>query len=413
MRIAHCFNLANDAYNVCKGLRMIGVEADLFILLTHCGSLPHWEDGSVNLPELGDQSFPNLSAFQYDMPQWVHWAQRFPSAQEWAARKLAFRLSRYYPSILPKPHPFRFVRGLRNSQTPRRRQLVAQLPELSKYDLVVGHAPFADLAWFYTEKYGRPYLIYDAGWARYLADPGYHEALEGYKNATKIFLTNVDTYPLFHALGIADDKLVYTPFAIDTSRYAPSNKKEVNGSPTFLMISRPLWEIKGNQRALYSFARYLERKPNARLQLIDWGSIQPDHHRLRTLVGKLGIREHIDWLPFAHKRLLVEYMNRADVIFDQFEKGAFGTAALEAMSCGKPLVSYADPELWTQWHGSVPPIPQARTVDEIYDRLVELEDAEVRERYGRQARDWILGTCSLKVVAERHKRIYEDVLNRS
>jgi len=100
----------------------------------------------------------------------------------------------------------------------------------------------------------------------------------------------------------------------------------------------------------------------------------------------------------------------ADVVFDQFVFGAFGTTAPEAMSCGKPVVGYADSGMWEKWHGSLPPVVNAQSVDEIYRRMVELEDEDLRRKRGEKGRRWVAETCEMKVVAKRQLQTFREVL---
>ena len=54
----------NDGYSVCKGLRKLGVDSDLFIERpSHVASLPQWEDGEVDMDILGDPYDPNWTPF--------------------------------------------------------------------------------------------------------------------------------------------------------------------------------------------------------------------------------------------------------------------------------------------------------------------------------------------------------------
>jgi hypothetical protein len=82
------------------------------------------------------------------------------------------------------------------------------------------------------------------------------------------------------------------------------------------------------------------------------------------------------------------------------------------MSCGKPVVAHADPLLWTRWHGSAPPVVEARTEEEIYRQMVTLEDSRLREDYGRRGRTWIAENCEIKLVARQQLKICEELLKK-
>jgi glycosyltransferase involved in cell wall biosynthesis len=294
---------------------------------------------------------------------------------------------------------------------------------LEYYDLVVGHIPFARYAPFYWRKFHRPYIIYDAGMIRYLHSPDYVNTRspilpltrDGYRNAARIIFTNVDTYPLFIKHGYDPQKLVYSPFAVDTELYAPKPElAERNDAPVFFMPMRPD-PMKGKPLALKAFARYVKRKPKARLWMIDWGNRQLEQKGSQYLTEKkmveaLGIAGNVDWLPGMPKHELVRRYNMADAIIDQLIVGGFGTTVHEALSCSKPVVGYADESAWLRFHGSVPPVLQARDTDEVYERMVELENPSTRKYYGSRGRKWVEETCEMKTVARQQLQVYQEVL---
>ncbi len=290
-------------------MRKLGIDAHLIIEKpSHVAGLPQWEDGHVDMSILGDPYDPNWDAFQWEMPEWVH---------VWDARKS------WYPF----------------SRTARWLRIVGKLGE---YDLVVGHAPFAKVAPLYKVLYHKPYIVFDAGWVRYLQQnqSGYSQARKGYRDAAMILYTNVDTEPMFTEQGYS--KQVYTPFAIDTEKYRPiksthSNQNEV---PNFFHPSRQDWAEKGNDRLITAFARYVKRNAKARLTMVEWYQSPEDLAKSKQLVSELGIQGNVEWVPVMPKNKLVEQYQMSTAVFDQFLFGAFGTTTPEALSGGKPVVGF-------------------------------------------------------------------------
>jgi glycosyltransferase involved in cell wall biosynthesis len=131
----------------------------------------------------------------------------------------------------------------------------------------------------------------------------------------------------------------------------------------------------------------------------------------KDLVKQLGVEDSVKWLPVMPKRRLVQLYNAADVVFDQYVFGALGTTTPEAMSCGRPVVAHVEPELWTKWHSSPPPVAEARNGEEIYQQMVKLENPCLREDYGRKGRTWIAENCEMKLVARQQLRICEELVN--
>jgi len=384
VKVAHVFNQCNDGWSICKGLRAIGVDAHLWLRYpSNVMALPHWEEVEIDTERLGDLDNPDWKVLgeKWTPPEFVH---------VWSTTRGRYPLSR----------TGRFIRFIL---------------ELGKYDLVVGHSPFARHARCYTMVNRKPYAIYDAGDIRYIDEDtesalgGYRKSRWGYRHASKIFYTNVDTYEIFKEKGFDQESIVYTPFAIDTSLYTKIDVPPMfeGHSPVFFSASRHSWIYKGNDRLVLAFHKYLKRNSKALLMLTDWG---PDLSRSKQLVATLGIGQNVKWLPVVSKKTLVKYYNACDALFDQFVYPAFGTLALEAMACQKSVVSYADTSLWEKVHGSVPPMMNASSTEEIYQAMTQLEDSDVRERYGSEARSWIERTCETTVVARLQEQVYSKII---
>lgn len=375
--------MANDGWSICKGLRKAGVDADLFIQRpSHVASLPQWEEeDDVDLENVGDLYEPNWQALQsgWDMPSWVHV---------------------YDTSV--------------NAQQVNRRNLIKQLGD---YDLVVGHYPFAvEVAHAYALTYERPYAIFDAGGIRYLYEPvdirlsSCEIGRWAYRHAARIFFSNVDTHAMFKGIQCDQRRLVYSPLAIDTDNYQPSSSNINPKDPVFFSPSRQDWAEKGNYKLIEAFARYLQRNPRATLLLVDWGDSPKDLRDSKQLVLKLGLTKNVRWLPVCHKRRLIELYNQSTAVFDQFNFGALGAISLEAMSCKKPVVGYAKPTYWNTHQGSMPPVLNCKTSDEIFQTMIKLEDSSLRETIGKRAREWVIKTCSLEKVARLHILNYKKML---
>ena len=359
-------------------MRKLGVDADLIIERpSHVASLPQWEDGEVEMGVLGDPYDPNWDAFKWSLPDWI---------QVWDDRKLWFPYSR----------------TLRWSSL---------LFMLRKYDLIIGHAPFAKIANPYRALYRKPYIIFDAGWIRYLPlnKKGYARARKGYREAARILYTNVDTESMLIEQGYS--KLAYTPFAIDTDKYSPS-QSQTPDTPTFFHPSRHDWPEKGNDRLLRGFAKYVQRNRKAKLVTVEWYQSIEDLQMSKQLVSELGIQENVRWVPVMPKSRLIEYYQKSTAIFDQFLFGAFGTTAPEALSCGKPVVGYVESKYWQKYHTEPPPVLNASSEDDIYNAMVKLEDEQLRIDLGKRGRKWIMQNCDYTRVSSQQLELYEEVLKQ-
>lgn len=373
LKIVHFFNLANDAYMIVKGLRKIGVEADLVVM--KYGSFfqhPHWEEIDSEIPFM---PYVTDEVFQYFMNKWKppFWIRFLDIGNK---KGLIKRIS----------VRFRMIRMMR------------------EYDLVIAHTPSSIYAMFA----GVPYIPFDAGYIRYILGPNLRQrlALKSYKAAPFIIYTNPDTKRIFESASL-ENKLVFIPFAIDTEKYSPSNEIP-NEVPTVILFpTRHIWQEKGNDIAIMAFDRYQKKfNPNAELHLCKWGK---DLELSISLIKKLGTR-NIIWHETLSKLKLITLYRKADVVLDQFVLGSYGTLTPEAMSCSKPVLTYLDKDTNLEAFGEMPPVVNVKTPEEIFDALTSLDRTKLLE-LGRKGRNWVLMRHSLEAVAKLHMNLYKKVID--
>lgn len=140
---------------------------------------------------------------------------------------------------------------------------------------------------------------------------------------------------------------------------------------------------KGLDRFLGAVARIGE---NPRLHIIvsGWGR---DYERAREMVPA-GM---VTFLPCAlSKPILFDFFRSVDVVVDQFLMGGYGTSAIEAMSCGTPVLMWFDnaPLLAVGWEP--PPVLNAHTEEEIARVLRGILAGTIDlEASGRAVHDWV------------------------
>ena len=366
------FNMANDGYLSVKGLRSIGVDAHLYYVSpTHVASLVEWEEGQVDYPKLGSQDSPNMLAFKFTRPDWIH------------------------PVFNQQGNAILFTRNL--------------LSELSDFDLIVGHYPFAQFLYHlqFQHRIAKPYIIYEAGMLRLLDNPNHPErdVMRVYRDAPLIIYANVDMEPLLRLHGL-EKHSTYLPLPVDTDKSLPA--KHENDHLVFLHPTRHYHQEKGNDRLLAAFAEYVKRNPKAELRLCDWGG--EDLAASKMLIYRYNLAGNVTWLPLMGKLDLIKEYQHADAVFDQYIYGATGSVTPEALSCGKPVCTRIVPELFRYWHGSAPPVLNAQEPHQIYEAMIQLEDKNLRERVGEEGRKWVCEQQSLKFVAEHETDIHRKVL---
>jgi N-acetyl-alpha-D-glucosaminyl L-malate synthase BshA len=120
------------------------------------------------------------------------------------------------------------------------------------------------------------------------------------------------------------------PNFVDTQLYLPGERKP---GPKLIVHNsnfRPVKRVEDVVRVFFA----VQQKHDCELALIGDG---PDRSRLERLVHELGLAAKV---RFLGKQLrFVEVLQAADVFLLPSEIESFGLAALEALSCGVPVVA--------------------------------------------------------------------------
>ncbi len=162
---------------------------------------------------------------------------------------------------------------------------------------------------------------------------------------------------------------------------------------------------------LRGFAEAARERPAMRLVCAGWGA---DLERSKALIGELGIGDRVELLPFAlSKTRLLHYYWAVDIVADQFTVGSYGASALEAMSCGLPLLIAVDRDRFAGRFPTLPPVMNVASPAEIGQALGALTDhAELRARVGAESRAWVKANHG-EALARRTFQMCEQVVREA
>lgn len=227
---------------------------------------------------------------------------------------------------------------------------------------------------------------------------------------------------IYDKLGVPEGRAIEViPNFVDTERFTPAPVRdrsrfdaifasaggdpEDRGAPVLFHVSsfRPVKRVVDLVEVLAS----VRRRMKARLMLIGDG---PDRQSLMSRARELNVQRHV-CLVGAHAEF-VDYLRNADVFLLPSESESFGVAALEALSCGVPVVAYRV--------GGIPDV-----VVPAVGRLVEpfdvqafaaatagiLSDPDSRETMGRAARAHVTTRFGRDAAISRYEDHYRRVLD--
>lgn len=102
----------------------------------------------------------------------------------------------------------------------------------------------------------------------------------------------------------------------------------------------------------------------------------------------------------------VERLAETRVVLGQFGIGAIGNVELEAMSVGRPVIAYVNPD----WYPDPPPIISERDPHRIAGKVKALlRKPDEADRIGRAGREWVERHHSPKAVRDQLLEVYERV----
>lgn len=200
---------------------------------------------------------------------------------------------------------------------------------------------------------------------------------------------------------------------IDTDQYSriqcPKVKNYLapNGEKILMHISnfRSVKRVKDTILILQEVLQHTE----ANLVLVGDG---PDRSDAEKLSRELNLADHVKFL--GKQSTLVELLSAADIFLLPSQSESFGLAALEAMSCGVPVVASnigGIPEVVV--HGESGYVAELGDVQRMGKYVVELLNNNKRwESFSRESRRIAEERFNCRIIIPQYEDIYERLLNQ-
>jgi glycosyltransferase involved in cell wall biosynthesis len=211
------------------------------------------------------------------------------------------------------------------------------------------------------------------------------------KTCTKILVSTPDV--LCTAKQYREDA-EYLPNPVDTELFYPRPPLPQGAKKRVLIASDSTWDVKGTDIAIKALSRI---KNKVEVSIIQYGV---DFAKTVALASSLGL--HLSILPkIPHQELNEHYWN-ADVILDRFKLGSPGLASLEAIACGRPVVTYVSSE-FQQYRNF--PLKDVNTEETIINAIREA-DVEL----WRREQEYLKKEHDPASVAEKMLNIYRELV---
>lgn len=219
--------------------------------------------------------------------------------------------------------------------------------------------------------------------------------------------------------GVKADRITVIPAGLDCETFKPTEKdnqlaKTLNlssDSIRILFVGRLVPE-KGIFDLLEAFSMLLKSTQNVELMVV--GSGTPSMQtQLNRRVADLKIGDKVKFLGSVPYSKMAQIHSLADLfclpsVSTKIWAEQFGYSLVEAMACGKPVIS--------TFSGSIPEVVKDRSTGILVqpndpvglkNGLQELVlDKQEREAFGRNAREWVLQQFEANKVAEQLAKVY-------
>jgi glycosyltransferase involved in cell wall biosynthesis len=196
--------------------------------------------------------------------------------------------------------------------------------------------------------------------------------------------------------------------AVDPDVFAPSKvDRPADGKFHVLSVGSLNWR-KGFDFALIGIRILLERKVPVFYEIIGAGE---DHRRLLYAIADQGLTDHVKLHGKMVPDQLLSRLHSVDAFLLSSLTEGISNAALEAMSCGLPVVTTncggMQEAIVDQRHGFVVPTSDPVAIADSLERL--WRNPELRKRFGTAARERIIREFSLQGQIEQFVNLFEGV----
>lgn len=200
-------------------------------------------------------------------------------------------------------------------------------------------------------------------------------------------------------------KIQVIPNFVDTVHFAPPAKRESHREKIILHVSnfRPVKRIEDIVRAF----EIISKKVPARLRLVGEG---PEQQNVSQLVRKLKLQNKVEFL--GNQPGIRDLLHQADLYMLASETESFGLSALEAMSCGVPVVVPnvgGLPEFVT--HGKTGMLADEKSPASLAAGAMKvLKDAKLWNKISKQSRELAEKKFNRASIVKQYLALYHALL---
>ena len=230
------------------------------------------------------------------------------------------------------------------------------------------------------------------------------------KKAQKILVSNPNLIKNSAYLKKFHQKCEVIPFGVDLVKFATFDEKEIQKIKQkyrdFILFVGRLNYYKGLEYLIEAM-----KDVGANLVIVGGG---PEKENLEFRIKNLELK-NVYFLPFQSEDELINYYHACSIFVlpSIFKSEAFGLVLIEAMACGKPLIST---ELGTGTSfvnqdgvtGFVVPPRNSQALAQAIKKI--LENKKIAQEFGQNARNRAIQEFSLEKMLKKVSEVYKSVI---
>ena len=241
-----------------------------------------------------------------------------------------------------------------------------------------------------------------------------HRALLKYslRKAVRLFSTSK---------AMADEAAKYTnrsfditPFGVDVELFSPCKRTRNADLPFTIGTVKGLSDKYGIKDILGATSIIKKQGIPIELRIAGKG---PQEDEYRNLANELGISDITKWLGFiSQENAAIEWANMDVAIIPSTEESeSFGVSAVEAQSCGTPVIISDIPGLMEATKpGETSIVVKRNSCYEIADIIKELYNhKEYREKMGMEGRKYVLENYEINKCFQKIQAVFEEIAHNT
>jgi glycosyltransferase involved in cell wall biosynthesis len=199
------------------------------------------------------------------------------------------------------------------------------------------------------------------------------------------------------------DNTTIIPNAVDVKKYF--NREDDN----FILYAGRLSNVKGISYLIKAFSKINKETDDFSLLIVGSG---PEEFKLKSLVQKENIESKVQFCPMANKTKLREYLSRCSVFVLPSLFEMMPVTLLEGMASSKPVIASNIPgpaDIITHSYNGL--LFEKGNIAELSEYLkILIENKDLRDKLGRNARKTVEKWYTFKKVAERYEKLFSALV---